>query len=144
MKFDFTADLTGTGNRSEAVIQWCCLFIIVYNNDADLEVSDACVRNSLLSWVFTFTGRLSIWLICQRTRVWASQADAVTCLQPVLVSPPSCVPPAGYHRWVVDFIKQTVIYINSPTLTDTYIVKILRYACRLRRDATGCLHSILF
>jgi len=25
--------------------------MIVYNNDADLEVSDPCVRNSLLSWV---------------------------------------------------------------------------------------------
>jgi len=28
-----------------------CSFMIVYNYDADLEVSDTCVRNSLLSWV---------------------------------------------------------------------------------------------
>jgi len=27
------------------------LFMIVYNYDADLEVSDTCVRSSLLSWV---------------------------------------------------------------------------------------------
>jgi len=25
--------------------------MIVYNNNADLEVSDTCIRNSLLSWV---------------------------------------------------------------------------------------------
>jgi len=47
--FDFTADLAGTGNRSEEVIKGYCLFMIVYNNDADLEVSHTCVRNSLLS-----------------------------------------------------------------------------------------------
>ena len=59
VKFDFTADLTGTGNRSEEVIEWYCSFMIVYNHDADLEVSDACVRNSLLSWVTQiFTGRI--------------------------------------------------------------------------------------
>jgi len=52
VKFDFTADLTGTGNRSEEVIKWYCSFMIVYNYDADLEVSDTCVRNSLLSWGF--------------------------------------------------------------------------------------------
>jgi len=40
VKFDFTDDLTGTGNRSEKVIKWYCLFMIVYNNDADLEVSE--------------------------------------------------------------------------------------------------------
>ena len=40
-----------TGNRSEEVIKWYCLFMIVYNYDADLEVSDTCVRSSLLSWV---------------------------------------------------------------------------------------------
>jgi len=51
IKFDFTADLTVTGNLSEEVIKWYCLFMIVYNNDADFEVSDTCVRNSLLSWV---------------------------------------------------------------------------------------------
>jgi len=51
VKFDFTADLTGTGNRSEEVIKLYCLFMIVYNDDADLKVSDTCVRNSLLSWV---------------------------------------------------------------------------------------------
>ena len=52
VKFDFTAaDLTGTRNRSEEVIKWYCLFMIVYNYDADLEVSDTCVRSSLLSWV---------------------------------------------------------------------------------------------
>ena len=34
-KFDFTADLTGTGNRSEKVIKWYRLFIIVYIDDAD-------------------------------------------------------------------------------------------------------------
>jgi len=49
VKFDFTADLTGTGNRSEEVIKLYCLFMIVYNDDADLKVSDTCVRNSLLS-----------------------------------------------------------------------------------------------
>jgi len=48
VKFDFTADLTGTGNRSEEVIKRYCLFIIVYIDDADLYVSDTCVRNSLL------------------------------------------------------------------------------------------------
>jgi len=50
VKFDFAADLSGTGNRSEEVIKWYCLFTIVYNDDADLEVSDTCIRNSLLSW----------------------------------------------------------------------------------------------
>ena len=47
VKFDFTADLTGTGNQSEEsdVVS----FMIVYNYDADLEVSDTCVRSSLLS-----------------------------------------------------------------------------------------------
>jgi len=49
VKFDFTADLIGTGNLSEEVIKYYCLFMIVFNNDADLEVSDTCVRNSLLS-----------------------------------------------------------------------------------------------
>jgi len=49
VKFDFTADLTGTGNQSEEVIKRYCLYMIVYNNDAKLEVSDTCVRNSLLS-----------------------------------------------------------------------------------------------
>jgi len=29
----------------------CYVFMIVYNYDADLEVSDTCVRSSLLSWV---------------------------------------------------------------------------------------------
>jgi len=33
------------------VIKWYCLFMIVYNYDADLEVSDTCVRSSLLSWI---------------------------------------------------------------------------------------------
>ena len=33
VKFDFTADLMGTGNRSEEAI------LSVYNDDADLEVS---------------------------------------------------------------------------------------------------------
>ena len=51
VKFDFTADLTGTENRSGEVIKWYCLFMIVYDDDADLEVPDARVRNSLLSWV---------------------------------------------------------------------------------------------
>jgi len=45
VKFDFTAVLTGTGNRSEEVIR----FMIADHNDADLEVLDTCVRNSLLS-----------------------------------------------------------------------------------------------
>ena len=51
VNFDFTADLTGTGNRSEEAMKWYCSFMIVYNDDADLEVSDTCVHNSLLSWV---------------------------------------------------------------------------------------------
>jgi len=50
VKFDFTADLTGTRNRSEEVIKWYCLFMIAYNDDADLEMSETCVHNSLLSW----------------------------------------------------------------------------------------------
>jgi len=45
VKFDFTADLTGTRNRSEEVI----MFIDDSHNDAGLEVSDTCVRNFLLS-----------------------------------------------------------------------------------------------
>jgi len=49
VKFDFTADLTGTGNQSEEVIKRYCLFMIIYNDDADLKVSDTSVRNSLLS-----------------------------------------------------------------------------------------------
>jgi len=49
VKFDFTADLTGTGNQSEKVIKRYCLFMIIYNDDADLKVSDTSVRNSLLS-----------------------------------------------------------------------------------------------
>jgi len=49
VKFDFTAELTGTGNRSEEVIRRYCLFMIVHNDDADLDVSDTCVRDSLLS-----------------------------------------------------------------------------------------------
>ena len=48
MKFDLTANLTGTGNGSEEIIV-ILLFMIVYNDDADFEVSDTCVRNSLLS-----------------------------------------------------------------------------------------------
>jgi len=52
VKFEFTVDLigSGTGNRAEEVIKWCCLFMIVDNNDMDLEVLDTCIRNSLLSW----------------------------------------------------------------------------------------------
>ena len=57
VKFDFTADLTGTGNRSEEVTKRYCSFMIAYNYDVDLEVSDTCVRNSLLSWVV-------FWLLC--------------------------------------------------------------------------------
>ena len=38
VKFDFTADLAESGNRSEKVIKWYCLFMIVYINDADSEV----------------------------------------------------------------------------------------------------------
>jgi len=56
VKFDLTADLTGTRNRSEELIKWYCLFTIVYINDADTEVSDTCVRNSLSSWV--------LWSVC--------------------------------------------------------------------------------
>ena len=33
------------------LIKWYCLFMIVYNDDAGLELSDSCVRSSLLSWV---------------------------------------------------------------------------------------------
>ena len=40
VKFDFTADLTGTGNWSEEVIKWYCSFTVVDNNDVDLEVLD--------------------------------------------------------------------------------------------------------
>ena len=48
----FTADLMGTGNRSEEVMKWYCLFMIVYINDADLELSVTGVHNFLLmSWV---------------------------------------------------------------------------------------------
>jgi len=55
VKFDFTADLTGTGNRSEEVI----LFVYDSIDDADLEVSDTCVRSQsrLNRWahrVFSF------------------------------------------------------------------------------------------
>ena len=51
---DFAADLAGTGNRLQEVIKWHFSFMIVDNNDADLEVSNTYVRNSLLSeceWV---------------------------------------------------------------------------------------------
>jgi len=49
VKSDFTTDLTGTGNRSEEVIKCYRLFMIVYNDYVDLEVSDTCNHNSLLS-----------------------------------------------------------------------------------------------
>jgi len=49
VKSDFTTDLTGTGNRSEEVIKCYCLFMIIYNDYVDLEVSDTCNHNSLLS-----------------------------------------------------------------------------------------------
>ena len=45
--------------RSHRVI----LFVYdrLYNDDADLEVSDTCVRNSLLSWVDEMLVWLSVW-----------------------------------------------------------------------------------
>ena len=39
MAFDFTADLTGTGQRSEEVIKRYCSFLIVYNDDANIELA---------------------------------------------------------------------------------------------------------
>jgi len=50
VKFGFTADLTGSRNRSEKVIKWQCQSMIDHN-DADLEVSDTRVRNSLSSCI---------------------------------------------------------------------------------------------
>jgi len=38
-------------NWSEKVPKWYCLLIIIDNNDTDLEVSDTCIRNSLLFWL---------------------------------------------------------------------------------------------
>jgi len=38
-------------DRAEEIIKWYCSFMIADNNDAELEVLDTCVRNTLLSWV---------------------------------------------------------------------------------------------
>ena len=74
--------------------------MIVYNYDPDLEVSDTCVRSSLLSWVWPVTTthrELIAWLgadVCEITEVrfssvhravssWLSSAHLFTaCVQP--------------------------------------------------------------
>ena len=50
VKFDFTANLTGIGNRSEVVICSDVIFTILFDNtDTDIEMLDTCVRDFLLS-----------------------------------------------------------------------------------------------
>ena len=59
VKFDFTADLTGTRNQSEEVT------VILFAYDADLEVSDTCVRNSLLSLRVESCSLVSVSIYCR-------------------------------------------------------------------------------
>jgi len=51
VKYEFTADLTGTGNRSEEVPKWECLYILVRYTDVDLSGVNIYVCNLWLSWV---------------------------------------------------------------------------------------------
>jgi len=86
VKLDFTADLTGTGNRLEEVIKWYCLLMIVYNDDAELEVSDTCVRNSLLSWVETVDRFQPTWRSrgsITSEKLWDEAQGCVVCDQTV-------------------------------------------------------------
>jgi len=94
-----------TGNRSEEVIKWYCLFMILYNDDADLDVSDTCVHNTLLSWVASQyqKGKTSLhlyeardddvlgcssisWTICKQSTPRSRQITTPTRRRLILVS----------------------------------------------------------
>ena len=49
VKYDFTADLTGSGNRSEAVTKRYFFYILVRRIDADIRGVSTYVRNLRLS-----------------------------------------------------------------------------------------------
>ena len=59
VKYDFTADLTWTGNRSEEVLKSQSFYWVRYI-DADIRGVSTYVRNVLLSWVVSILS----WIFC--------------------------------------------------------------------------------